>query len=113
MTIGVLTGTCIMIYEYNSYKTRDNDYGYPDIQRISHNYKFEKRGSKPGTIINIQTCEVTEKDIDWIAFFTDEDSLMVYSKNGKRGYINRFNGKVAIPENMTRPGSLVGSCRCL
>lgn len=95
ITICVLTGTCIMVYEYYSYKTHDYDYEYPDIQRISHNYKFEKRGSKSGAIINIQTCEVTEKDTDWIAIYPDEDSLMVYSKNGKRGYI--INGKVAIP----------------
>ena len=97
ITICVLTGTCIMVYEYYSYKTHDYDYGYPDIQTISHNYKFEKRGNKPGSIVNIKTGEVAEKDIDWIAISPDEDSLMVFSRNGKRGYINRFNGKVSIP----------------
>lgn len=99
ITICVLTGTAIMVYEYYSYKIRDYDYGYSEIQAISHNYKFEKRGNKPGSIINIKTCEITEKDINWIAISADEDSLMVYSKNGKCGYINRFNGKVAILAN--------------
>lgn len=37
------------------------------------------------------------KGIDWIALQADEDSLIVFSKNDKRGYINRYSGEVVIP----------------
>lgn len=53
--------------------------------------------TKPGIIQNINTGKVIAKDIDWIALPADEDSLMVYSKDDRRGYLNRFSGKIAIP----------------
>lgn len=42
------------------------------------------------------------KDVDWVVTSDDKDSLAVFSKDGKRGYINRFTGKVAIPLSFTR-----------
>lgn len=35
-------------------------------------------------------------DVDWVAVSEDYDSLVVFSKDGKRGYLNRFTGKVSI-----------------
>lgn len=46
--------------------------------------------------------EVLLEDIDWIVVSYDKDSLAVFARNGKRGYINRFTGKVEIPEIYTR-----------
>lgn len=42
------------------------------------------------------------KDVDWIVVSDDKDSLAVFAKSGKRGYINRFTGKIEIPEIYTR-----------
>lgn len=46
--------------------------------------------------------KVLLEDVDWVVVSDDKDSLAVYARNGKRGYINRFTGKVAIPEIYTR-----------
>ncbi len=42
------------------------------------------------------------EDVDWVATSDDKDSLAVFARNGKRGYINRFTGEVVIPEIYTR-----------
>ena len=59
---------------------------YPDKSRV-----YDKNQNK-----------VVLDGIDWMVTSDDTDSLAVYSKNGKRGYINRFTGKIAIPELYTR-----------
>lgn len=77
----------------------ERPYHRADHQRISANLTFSKPSysDKSGWIQNIQTGEVITKDIDWITVSADEDSLMVFSRNGKRGYINRFSGEISIP----------------
>lgn len=51
---------------------------------------------------NLQTGEITLKGITWM-FASDAytDSLVIYSKNYKRGYFNRFTGEAVIPEQYT------------
>lgn len=73
-------------------------------QRISNQLTFVKPrySTKPGIIQNFITGEVIAKDIDWIALPADEDSLIVYSKDDKRGYINRFSGEIAIPAKYSK-----------
>ncbi len=46
--------------------------------------------------------KVLLEDVDWVVTSDDHDSLAVFSKNHKRGYINRFTGEVVIPETYTR-----------
>ena len=46
--------------------------------------------------------KVVIEDVDWVVLSTDKDSLAVFSKNGKRGYLNRFTGEIAIPAVYTR-----------
>ncbi len=72
---------------------------YGDKQRISNQLTFIKprHSTKSGIIQNFITGEILVKGIDWIALPADEDSLIVYSKDDKRGYINRFSGEIAIP----------------
>lgn len=41
--------------------------------------------------------KVLIRHVDWVVTSDDQDSLAVFAKNGKRGYINRFTGRVAIP----------------
>lgn len=53
-------------------------------------------------VYNKKTGEVTLKDVDWIVPSNDHDSLAVFSKDGKRGYLNRFTGEVAIPADYSK-----------
>lgn len=101
ITICVVAVSGCLVHSYFTYKLREHR-GYSDMQRISHNYKFLKPSNGLGSIVHISTGEVVQKDIDWIALPYDEDSLMVYSKNGNRGYINRFSGEVSIPAKYTK-----------
>lgn len=101
ITVCVAVVTAIVAYEFYRYHTRDV-YRYADKRRISANMRYVKPLDVPGRIEHIHTGEVMGKDIDWIALSDDEDSLMVYSKGGKRGYINRFSGEVAIPARYAR-----------
>lgn len=53
-------------------------------------------------IENMVTGKTTIKDIDWL--FSSEsyrDTLVVFSKNRKRGYFDRFTGEAVIPEQYT------------
>lgn len=97
LTVCVLSFTCMFGYSFYM-----SEYARKLIcmekQRISTHLDFVKpeNDSKKGWIRNIITGEIITRDIDWVAVPMDEDSLMVFSRNGKRGYINRFSGEIAI-----------------
>lgn len=59
-------------------------------------YQRSYKGRKT-RVYNEITGEVSLEDLDWIITSNDHDSLVVFAKNGKRGYLNRFTGKIAIP----------------
>lgn len=102
ITVCVVTVTGMLVHSYYTYNHR-NDYRYSEIQRISANLTFVKEpGEKTGVIKNFHTGEVIDKNISWIALPCDEDSLIVFCRNDKRGYINRFSGKVAIPAQYSK-----------
>lgn len=46
--------------------------------------------------------KVLMRRVDWVITSDDRDSLAVFAKNGKRGYINRYTGEVAIPLRYNR-----------
>lgn len=98
ITVCIVVVTAIFFRAWYQMECED-DFRLSDKQRISNQLVFAKKGysDKPGFIQNFITGEVIERGIDWIALPIDEDSLIVYSKKGKRGYMNRFNGKIAIP----------------
>ncbi len=98
ITVCIVAVTC-MIGKAWYHEFYERPYRYSDHQRISANLTFTKPslGDKPGYIQNHQTGEVIIKGIDWISLSADEDSLMVYSQKGKRGYINRYSGEISIP----------------
>lgn len=98
LTICVIVCTCVLTRVwYQEEREHLNRWG--EKQRISNQLVFIKPSysDKPGIIKNITTGEVVTKGIDWIALPADEDSLIVYSKDNKRGYLNRFNGEIVIP----------------
>ncbi len=97
ITICVVAVTYILAHSYYIYNLR-HDYRDTETQRISANLAFVKKsGDKAGFIKNFHTGEAVTKDIEWIALPTDEDSLIVFSRKDKRGYLNRFSGEIAIP----------------
>ncbi len=98
ITVCIVAVTC-MIGKAWHHEFYERPYRYSDHQRISANLTFTKpsSGEKPGYIQNHKTGEVITKGIDWISISADEDSLMVFSQDGKRGYINRFSGEISIP----------------
>ena len=98
LTICIVLCTCFLAWLWYRNEFEDlNRYG--EKQRISNQLAFARSrfGGKPGVILNVRTGEVITKGIDWIAIPADGDSLIVYSKNDKRGYLNRYSGEVAIP----------------
>lgn len=53
-------------------------------------------------VYNKVTGATLLEDVDWVTVSGDNDSLAVFSKDGKRGYLNRFTGKTAIPNIYSR-----------
>lgn len=79
-----------------------HDYRYsPECYdgHISPKYKYHNNGRDQASsyIYDAKTKEKVMKGIDWIAVPDSEDSLMVVSKAGKRGYVNRFTLETAVP----------------
>lgn len=46
--------------------------------------------------------KVILNDVNWVVISDDNDSLAVFARNGKRGYINRFTGVISVPELYNR-----------
>lgn len=55
-----------------------------------------------GRLYDEASGKVLMRNIDWVAVSDDNDSLAVFAKGRKRGYLNRFTGEVAIPLEFTR-----------
>lgn len=73
-----------------------------DEKHISNHIVFQDLYHSSGRIYDKSRDKVLVKDVDWVVTSDDKDSLAVFSKDGKRGYINRFTGEVAIPLSFTR-----------
>jgi len=48
-------------------------------------------------VINKETGKATTGKLDWISNSNQKDSLTVFSKDEKRGYLNKITGKIFIP----------------
>ena len=55
-----------------------------------------------GRVYDENLKKVVVEEVDWVVVSDDKDSLAVFSKNGKRGYLNRFTGEVVLPAIYTR-----------
>lgn len=72
-------------------------------KHISNHIVFQQiYYSDKGKIYDKNKRKVLLKDVDWVVTSHDKDSLAVFARNGKRGYINRFTGAIAVPESYTR-----------
>lgn len=67
-------------------------------QHLSNHIVYQRKYWTDETrVYNEQTGEVLLEDIEWIVVAENQDSLAVFARNGKRGYLNRFTGRIQIP----------------
>lgn len=100
ITVCILALTGMIGYAfYDEFYARKHRYAHYYDCVISPKYKFHNngRGQASSYIYDAKTNKKLMKGIDWIAVPESGDSLMVVSKDGKRGYINRFTLQTAIP----------------
>ena len=64
------------------------------VQDTYYNSKFR--------IFDKLNNKVIMNDVDWVCTSDNNDSLTVFSKDDKRGYINRYTGEVALPAIYSR-----------
>ena len=67
--------------------------------RIEHQMYFY---NESGRIYDKVQKKVILDKVDWVATSNDNDSLAVFARKGKRGYLNRFTGEVVIPAIYSR-----------
>ena len=58
--------------------------------------------SDEGRVYDENKGKILLEKVDWVITSDDRDSLAVFARSGKRGYLNRFTGEVVIPEVYTR-----------
>lgn len=74
-----------------------------DSKHISNYIVFQDiYGADKGRIFNESTQEIILKDVDWVVTSDDKDSLAVFARDDRRGYLNRFTGEVVIPLTYSR-----------
>lgn len=109
VTIIVVLITCCAVYSF-IYEVVYKDWVRPYTSdcvwetRYISNYIALKNMlySHYNKICDMNTGEVILDRVDWIVTSPDKDSLAVFARNGKRGYINRFTGEIAVPETYSR-----------
>ena len=101
--------TCVFLYAFAEevvYKKWlrpiVNDHVWEE-KHISNHVVFQSMYYSDNTrIYDENKKKVLLKDVDWVFVSDDKDSLAVFSKDNKRGYLNRFTGKVVIPLQYSR-----------
>ena len=68
---------------------------------LSNHIAFQRFGKKT-RVVNEVTGEVTIRNVDNIVTSSDGDSLAVFFKDGKRGFLNRYTGEIAIPAKYSK-----------
>lgn len=102
ITVCCVVFTSMLGYAFYDEFIRDKSWDYyesPYDSKISENFKFRNNGRNKGKsfIYDTRTKKIILKDIDWIAIPESGDSLIIVSKNGKRGFVNRFTAETVIP----------------
>lgn len=84
---------------YRMYERRYHSCNDPDCYEntlISRNIYFHDHNDGNGYIFDGSKGEKTLKHVAWIAMPAEGDSLVCYSDGKKRGYFNKYTGKVVI-----------------
>lgn len=99
ITACVLFMACVTGYVfYDEYYARPHRHADYHAKTFLGN-RLEFYNGDPGKsyIYNIRTDEKVLDGLDWIARSEDGDSLVVFAKEGKRGFLSRWSGDVIIP----------------
>lgn len=74
-----------------------------ESEYISSHIMFQRDYRSGKTRVYDKVAEkVMLENVDWVVVSADHDSLAVFAKEGKRGYINRFTGEIAISNIYSR-----------
>ncbi len=101
ITICILAFTLMLGYAfYDEFYGRHHRYNYYySNEYVGDRYYFHNKGKDCGKsyISDRSTGKKIITGLDWIASPEDGDSLIVFAKNKKRGFFNRYTGEVDIP----------------
>lgn len=93
ITVCIVSFTSMIGYAFYNEFIKEKYHSW-EIRRLSDRCTFYDRGPGKGYVYDCKSQNKTITGIDWIR---GSDSLMVYSKDGKRGYFNRYTGHIDIP----------------
>lgn len=109
ITILAVLITCCAVYSFlyeivykELVRPLTSDYAW-ETRYIGNNIAFKSMlYSDDNRIYDMNTGDVLLDEVDWVVTSSDNDSLAVFARKGKRGYINRFTGEIVIPETYSR-----------
>ncbi len=95
ITICILIITAVLCHAYFSHIRSQSQWvtSQPLSQYIC--FTKEEYGDHPGWLTNRITGKRILDNVDWVT--ASDDSLAVFARNDKRGYINRHTGHISIP----------------
>ena len=79
-----------------------DDTYWEDDTNLGGSMIFQTSYEENGRIYDVDTRETLVKNVDWVVVPQIGDSLAVFSKEGKRGYINVNTGHIAIAPDTYR-----------
>lgn len=99
ITICILAFTSMLGYAFYDefYRRAYNRYDYYARIELGANYGFYNDGPGKSYIYHRETGKKIHKGLDWIARPEDGDSLVVFAKDGKRGFLSRCTANIIIP----------------
>ncbi len=99
LTICILAFTCMLGYAfYDEVYGRDHRYAnYYERTALGEDFYFFNKGKGKSYITDKNTGKKIIKGLDWIARPQDGDSLVVFAKDGKRGFLSCLSGNIIIP----------------
>lgn len=107
--LAALIFTLMLLYSFATEIVRDEwiapriGSAHADEREISNRIVFRyDNHAEFGQIVDRIDEKILMRRVDWVVVSDDRDSLAVFSKNGKRGFINRFTGEVVIPPRYSR-----------
>ena len=98
VTILMMIMTGALLWALYSEHVMKPKYDYYDWQYVSRNVSYSQSAGK---VENFKTGE-TIRNVDWIYKSVDGDSMVCFASKGKRGYFNKFTGKVVIKPQYKR-----------
>ncbi len=99
ITVCILAVTCMLGYSfYNNFFGKRRSYrAYYSTEKLGPDYSFYRNGKGKSYIFKKEDGKKILKGLDWVARSEDGDSLVVFAKDGKRGFFNRYTGTIDIP----------------